>query len=130
MNPEVIKYLQKASDCLSDAAYLLDGSRLEASCNRSYYAIFDAIQAILVSENITTKTHQGTHNKFRELFIKTKILPSELNEILSESFNSRQGSDYENDFEISVDDTTRILKEANWFVEVISEYLRKDDSKN
>ncbi len=47
MNEDIEGYLQKAQDCLADAAYLLAGDRLEASCNRSYYAIFDAIQALL-----------------------------------------------------------------------------------
>jgi uncharacterized protein (UPF0332 family) len=67
MNEDIEGYLQKAQDCLADAAYLLAGNRLEASCNRSYYAIFDAIQALLsLTEDVYFKTHQGAHtNNYR-----------------------------------------------------------------
>ncbi len=123
MNADVKKILQKALDCLSDTEYLLSDNRLEAACNRAYYAIFDAIQAILVNENIATKSHQGVHTKFREMFLKTNILPPELNDILSDSFNMRQGSDYDSDFEISKEDVKRILDEATFFVNTVQTYL-------
>jgi uncharacterized protein (UPF0332 family) len=123
MNENIQKYLQKSLDCLSDAEYLLEGNRLEASCNRSYYAIFDAIQALLIDKDITTKSHQGAHTKFREIFIKTSLLPLQLSEILTESFSSRQGRDYDSDFEISKDDVKRIFTEATFFVKTVRDYL-------
>ncbi len=125
MNANTQKYLQKSSDCLSDATYLLEDHRLEAACNRAYYAIFDSIQALLINENIVVKTHQGTHSKFRELFIKTGILPTSLSETLAEIFNLRQGGDYDNDFEIIEPDAKAIIQEAYNFVHTIVNFLEK-----
>jgi uncharacterized protein (UPF0332 family) len=62
MNEDIEGYLQKAQDCLADAAYLLAGDRLEASCNRSYYAIL----LLSLTEDVYFKTHQGAHtNNYR-----------------------------------------------------------------
>jgi uncharacterized protein (UPF0332 family) len=124
MNEEATGYLQKAKDCLADAEYLLDGNRIDASCNRSYYAIFDAIQALLsLTEDIYFKTHQGAHTKFRELYIKTNKLPLHFSETLTEALNLRQGGDYELDFEITSDKAHTIFRKATEFVKLIETYL-------
>lgn len=114
---EIEKYIQKAHDCLSDSLYLLEGKRFEASCNRSYYAIFDMIQAGLAFQNATAKTHTGAHTKFRELFIKSGIFP--------DSFSLRQNGDYDNDYNVSLEEATRSFEEAALFVRTITDYLRK-----
>ena len=129
MNEYSQKYLEKAYDCLEDADYLLAGNRVEAAANRTYYAIFDAVQALLVNENIAAKSHSGTHNKFRELFIKSNIFPIEVNKMLTDSFNMRQGGDYENDFDLEKEDIEDVLTQAKKFVKDVEIYL-KDDSKN
>ena len=126
MNEDIVGYLQKARDCLEDSDYLLSGNRLEASCNRSYYAIFDSIQALLsLTENVYFKTHQGAHIKFRELYLKERKLPIELNEILTEAFALRQGSDYEIEFEISKDKALALFENATKFVDIITDYIYK-----
>jgi len=124
MNEDAIAYLHKAKDCLSDAEYLLKDGRLEAACNRSYYAIFDAVQALLsLTEGGYIKTHQGAHIKFRELYLKTGKLPLLLNPILTEAFNLRQGGDYELDFEITREKAHEMFDNANRFVYIINSYL-------
>ncbi|TAH14985.1 MAG: HEPN domain-containing protein [Runella slithyformis] len=129
MNQEIERYLKKAQDCISDAQYLLKDERLEAASNRTYYAIFDALQALMVQQNVVAKSHQGVYIKFRELFIKTGILPIKLSEIVSKSFNLRQGADYENDFEITTEDVEELLEEAQELVETVRVYI-SHDSKN
>lgn len=124
MNEDVSAYLQKAKDCLSDAEYLLKDDRLEAACNRSYYAIFDAVQALLShTEEPYIKTHQGAHIRFRELYLKSGKLPLALNSILTEAFNLRQGSDYELDFELTGEKARQMFENATGFVVTIEAYL-------
>ncbi|WP_428660565.1 HEPN domain-containing protein [Runella sp.] len=122
---EIEKYIQKAHDCLSDSLYLLEGKRFEAACNRSYYAIFDMIQAGLAFQNAAAKTHTGAHTKFRELFIKSSIFPDSFNNIINDSFSLRQNGDYDNDYNVSLEEATRSFEEAALFVNTISDYLRK-----
>ena len=45
MREETQKYIYKAKDCLQDAEVLLAGQRWAGVINRSYYAVYDCIQA-------------------------------------------------------------------------------------
>jgi uncharacterized protein (UPF0332 family) len=49
MNENVTIFLDKAFECLADATALLEKSRYTASVSRSYYAMFHAAQAALLS---------------------------------------------------------------------------------
>ncbi|HTM93366.1 MAG TPA: HEPN domain-containing protein, partial [Flavisolibacter sp.] len=85
MNEEIEKIIAKAEDFYSDADYLFKGDRYEAVVNRSYYAMFTIIQALLLTENVFSKTHQGVMTKFHELFIKTNKIPLHLGKLLNET---------------------------------------------
>jgi uncharacterized protein (UPF0332 family) len=43
-------YIQKAEEILSDAKYLLEGNRINATINRSYFVVYSSIQAIFKSQ--------------------------------------------------------------------------------
>ncbi len=66
MREEISKIIAKAEDFYDDAVYLFKGDRYGAVVNRSYYAMFTLIQGLLISENVFSKTHQGTMGKFHE----------------------------------------------------------------
>ena len=100
MNEEIKKVISKAEDFFDDAEYLFKGKRYEAVVNRCYYAMFTTIQALLISKNVFSKTHQGTMIKFHELFIKIELFPIELGRILNETFEKRQFGDYDVDANI------------------------------
>lgn len=125
MNEEVQRLLTKAEDSLSDAAYLLDDERLEASVNRAYYAVFHAMQAALLTQALSSKTHSGVQTKFREAFIKTRLVPEHLNDTITNLFNLRQGSDYETQFEITAEDARRAHQQAVEFVGLLRPSLTK-----
>ncbi len=50
MNQEVYKFIEQADDFLKDAEYLMTGDRYKGVVNRSYYAIFAAVQALLLQK--------------------------------------------------------------------------------
>jgi uncharacterized protein (UPF0332 family) len=67
MKEEIGKILARAEDCLADANYNKQGNRYLVVVNRSYYCIFDCLQALLQSQDIFPKTHQGSRIKFLEV---------------------------------------------------------------
>jgi uncharacterized protein (UPF0332 family) len=89
MKVPIEKIVEKAEDTLSDAVFNFESTRYEAAINRSYYAVFYCISALLEAKQANTKTHQGAHNKFNELYLKTKLLPSTLNTSLDIVFSLR-----------------------------------------
>lgn len=127
MKEEITKCLQKAERSLGDARYLLDDQRLSAAINRAYYAMFNAVLAALFTKDIFTKSHTGAHSKFRELFIKTQQLPSELSLSLSTVFDLRQRADYDYDEVEQIEIAEKALEVAEGFVHAIQAFLASQD---
>lgn len=127
MKQEIDKIIAKADDFYEDADYLYKGQRYEAVVNRSYYAMSTMIQALLLSENIFSKTHQGTMLKFHESFIKARKLPVDMGKILNETFQKRQFGDYDVDANISDEEAKEVLENAKLFIEEIKAYLLRNN---
>ncbi len=67
--------------------------------DRLYYALFYAINALLVLNEIPTKSHSATKSQFSMHFIKTGRLDKRYGRLLSQLFDWRQKGDYENVFD-------------------------------
>ncbi len=70
---------ERAIESLDDAIANERDERYLVTVNRSYYAVFYALTVLLYEkDHLNTKSHSGTHAKFRELYIKTGILSVEV----------------------------------------------------
>ncbi len=125
MKPETEKYLAKAQDCLEDAHYLLKADRWTGTINRSYYAIFDCIQALLFEKGVFAKTHQGAQQKFFELFVQTGIFSVEMGKQVKKVFEKRQTSDYDPDSDLDRVDAENAFQQAQTFYEQSCQFLKK-----
>lgn len=123
MNENVTVFLDKAFECLADATALLEKSRYTASVSRSYYAMFHAAQAALLSEEIETYTHTGVNVQFQKTFIKTGKFPVLFGKTFSKILDQRLKSDYEIGFKASPDDAKHTFEEASGFVTSIRHFL-------
>lgn len=72
------RIIGKAEDCLEHSREALERKSFEACVNRAYYAMFHSIHALLLVSGVQTKTHVGTHNRFRDIFIKTGVMDMSL----------------------------------------------------
>lgn len=91
--------------------------------NRSYYAVFSAMRAVLALQGFDSKKHAGIIAEFRKQYIKPGILPRELSGMLDGLIEVRQGSDYDDFYVISKEEVTRQLQNAVQFVEAVEQYL-------
>ncbi len=123
MNENVTVYLDKAFECLADANALLEKSRYTASVSRSYYAMFHAAQAALLTEEIEAYTHTGVNVQFQKTFIKTGKFPVLFGKTFSKILDQRLKSDYEIGFKASPDDAKHTFEEASGFVTSIRNFL-------
>ncbi|WP_423224766.1 HEPN domain-containing protein [Candidatus Amarolinea aalborgensis] len=87
--------LKKAKDLLKQAEVLLEHQGYDGSINRSYYAIFNAVRALLALLNLDSQRHSGVIAYFDRYFIKTGICEKLLSKIVHDAFDVRQVSDYE-----------------------------------
>lgn len=126
MNENTAIFLDKAFECLADASVLLEKSRFTASVSRSYYAMFHAAQAALLTRGIEAYTHTGVNVQFQKVFIKSGNFPIVFGKTFSKILDQRLKSDYEIGFKASSDDAKHTFKEASDFVIAIRDFLVTD----
>ena len=125
-NRDAKKALEKAIQCLSDTEIILKNELALASVNRAYYTFYYGICALLLSKEVQTKTHQGIHNKFAELFIKTGIFEKEVNDWVTSSFRFRQLADYDFEANITENEAQEIVSKARQFIDLVKDYFVKN----
>ena len=116
--------LEHAEESLSAAENLLQSGNYKSAANRSYYAVFHAMRAVLAYDEIDMKRHSGVIAEFRRLYIKTGIFESELSTIVSVLFDIRTDSDYDDFFVIAKEDVVEQVANAKYFLEKVKAYLK------
>jgi hypothetical protein len=116
--------LEKACNCLKAAEALLAIESYADSANRSYYAIFHAIRAVLITIDFSSKTHSGNIAEFRRSFIKTGAFPKELSDMLGNAFEVRNDSDYEDFYIVAKEDVVTQLENAKIFLTAVKNHIK------
>jgi uncharacterized protein (UPF0332 family) len=91
---DILELLTKARESLKAAEMLFDGRFYDFSAGRSYYAMFYATEAVLLSKNLSFSKHSAVIAAFGKDFIKTKIFPQKMRDSLVSAFELRQMGDY------------------------------------
>ncbi len=115
--------IEHAKDCLREAKLLLDNGEYRGAANRSYYAAFHAMRAVLALNGFDSKKHSGIISKFRELYIKTGQFTPELSDAIGSLFNVRSASDYDDFYVASKADVELQYQRATKLVSEIASYL-------
>ncbi len=124
---ETMALIERAMRYLKSAEILLKDKDCESSVSRTYYAMFYAAQAALLTKNLSFSSHKGVISAFGEHFVKTGIFPKEMGRELNRAFEKRQVGDYEYTFVISEDDARQLLKSGKEFVNAIAGWLGTDN---
>jgi uncharacterized protein (UPF0332 family) len=120
---EINALIQKAKRYLKSAELLLKDGDPESSVSRTYYAMFYAAEAVLLTKSLSFSSHKGVISAFGEHFVKTEIFPREMGRELNRAFEKRQISDYEYTFVISEDEAEQMLQSGKEFVNTIASLL-------
>ena len=91
-------YLSKCDETLNDARLTRDQGRWNASANRLYYALFHAITALFVSDEIPVHSHNGMKIKFGKEYVLTGLATDEEGKLLSKMETMRERADYDATF--------------------------------
>jgi uncharacterized protein (UPF0332 family) len=117
--------LQTAEECLNAAKMLFDSKNYDAATNRAYYCIFHCMRSVLAFDCVDFKKHSSVISYFREKFVKTKIFDNRLSDIISDLFELRGKSDYEDFFVPPAEEVCEQIENAEYFLEQVKTYLSK-----
>jgi uncharacterized protein (UPF0332 family) len=120
---EIDSLVKRAKRYIRSAELLLNDKDYESSVSRTYYAMFYAAQAILLTKKLTFSSHKGVISAFGKHFIKTEIFPKEMGRELNRAFEKRQIGDYGYTFVVSDEEAVQMLCYGKEFVDKITSWL-------
>lgn len=120
--------IEKAKNALDEAKILFDAEKYYGAANRSYYAAFHAMSAILIYDGYQLKKHSGVIAKFRELYIKTGIFDKAMSEQITSLFQIRTDCDYDSFYVVAKSDVAEQIVNAGAIIAAVEKRL--DDISN
>lgn len=117
--------IDKAQKFLESSRELVKIKDFDSSVSRTYYAMYSAVEAVLLSKGFKFKSHKAIISGFGKYFIKLNEFPKEMGRQLSLIFEKRQIGDYGHKISINQKETEEILEIGQNFVNKIIEYLNQ-----
>ena len=126
---EYAKYrLELAAERVRISKAMIDMGAYRDSINRSYYAVFTAIRALLAERNIDFKKHSAVIGYFRREYVKTGLFDVKFSSYIGNAFRARQYSDYDDFVIVSREEAEEQYQHAVEFVEAVKNYLESDSA--
>ena len=114
---------KNALEKLETARILYENARYDDAVSRTYYAVFHAMTAALLSKDLSYSSHGQVIGAFNREFIKTGIFPKKYSSIIQALFDDRQVGDYGILVKISkstahdhIDKTEKLLEAIRVFI--------------
>jgi uncharacterized protein (UPF0332 family) len=122
---DYIKYRLKRADEETLAAQTLVAEQLwNSALNRLYYAAFYAVNALLLSKDISVKTHHGLKRMFDLHFVKTGIVSKESGIVFTTLYTMRGEGDYSDFMEFEKETVVPLMQEVIDFIEEIKSKIK------
>ena len=116
--------LNKAKETLETARMIFnDGKDFTSANNRAYYAIFYAIRAVLAIEEIDFKRHKDVLAYFNKEYVNKEKFPKKIGRKISQAQRVREDSDYDDDYEPSLEKTEQQINTAQELIELVETYI-------
>jgi len=108
------KLIENAEERLSTAKLLFENEKYGDAVSRSYYSMFNAAKAVLLTEDSSPRTHQGVNSELGKLF-REKI-DKELLREFSRIQQIREDVDYGTETKITREEAKEKIKIASEFL--------------
>ena len=111
--------IAKAYRAYEEAKGVVSLKYWETIANRLYYAAYNAVSALLISNGDTAQTHSGVRHIFGLKFIKTGILPPETGRLYHRLFSLRQTGDYDDTYDVAAEDVLPNIEPTGKLLDVV-----------
>ena len=117
--------IAEAEDSLKVAAHCLKEGLYKDSINRSYYAAFYAVKAILALSSVDFKRHKDVMGYFNKEYVAKEIFPREIGRKLGTLQRVREKSDYDDFYIASREKAEEQFQTAELVIGEVKKYLDK-----
>lgn len=115
--------IERAEEEVDTAKQLLALGKLNKSANSSYYAIFHALRAVLAIDGFDSKKHKGIISYFNRNYVKNRTFPADISAMIETAFEVRSNADYEDYYEVSLEEAQEQISNAEYIISMIRPYL-------
>ena len=109
----------KAKRAYTEAKGIAELKYWETVANRLYYAVYNAVSALLVANGDSAQTHSGVIHLFGLRFIKTGVFSSDIGRLYHRLFTMRQTGDYDDTYELTEEDVSPCIEPAGQLLDVV-----------
>jgi uncharacterized protein (UPF0332 family) len=121
---ELCRYrLKQANEALEEALLLQNAGRCRGAINRAYYAMFYAIQVLVIQNKVRVSKHSGLISYFDREFVKSGLFDKKFSKWLHRLFDLRQDADYGDMFDPSEEQCRQAVERAGEFVGRIRDHF-------
>jgi uncharacterized protein (UPF0332 family) len=110
---EVIDLLEKSAQSRDAALLLLKDHYVDFAASRAYYAMFYAIEALLLSRKLSFSKHSAVISAFGKEFVKTGLMDARFHRSVMDAFDVRNAGDYGSMHEVSEEKARQIIEDAD-----------------
>ena len=117
--------IAEANDSLKVALHCLKEGLYKDSINRSYYAAFYAVKAVLALSTVDFKWYKDVMGYFNKEYVAKEIFSREIGRKLGTLQKVREKSDYDDFYIASKEKAEEQYETAELVIDVVREYLAK-----
>jgi uncharacterized protein (UPF0332 family) len=118
--------LDKAAQSICAAELLLKDGYVDFSASRTYYAMFYAVEALLLSREHSYSKHSAVISAFGKEFVKTGTFDSRFHRYILNAFDLRNAGDYGSIHAVSEGKVRQTIEEARELLAAIRQYLEAE----
>ncbi len=122
---EVRANLDRSTASLQAAKLLKEAGLLDDAASRTYYSMFHAASALLLSRNLTFNSHTGILRAINLQFVKTGELDRSFGKEINWLAELRQVGDYGEIRHVEVEDVSRAIDQAEAFLTQVNAMLNQ-----
>lgn len=115
--------LSQAEDSLKVAKMCYREEIFKDAINRSYYAAFYSIKAVLALAEVDFKRHKDVIGYFNKTYVATELFTKDLGKKLGRLQQLREKSDYDDFFIVSRNDVENQIESAEQILREVKQYL-------
>lgn len=118
--------LSQAEDSIKVAQMSFDNGLYKDSINRSYYAAFYTIKAVLALQEVDFKRHKDVIGYFNKNYVATEKFPKELGRKIGTLKQLREKSDYDDFYVAGKDEAENQIETAMQMIQEVKCFLGTD----
>lgn len=121
----VQKLLDKALLSIRAADLLFAEGLTDFAAGRAYYAMFYAVEALLLKDGHSYSKHSAVVSAFGRDYVKTGTFDKKYHEYFLDAYDLRNIGDYGILHAVDRDSVAEIIRKAGEMVEAVREHVRK-----